>query len=103
MAGHLLRSVAVLLLSVVPALAVDPSPRRIDVTSTTLALAMVDCETGDEALSIAQKEASRIWSRADVTLQWVTASKLPYMSSRTEWVVVRCSADEDAAADAKRV
>jgi hypothetical protein len=104
MARHLLRGVVVLLSSVIPAVAADPAPWRIEVTSTTLSLAMVDCETGNDSLSIAQKEASRIWSRADVTLRWVEGSQLPYMSSRSEWVVVRCATGaEPAPSDADRV
>jgi hypothetical protein len=89
MARHLLRGVVVLWSCVVPAFASERVPSRVDIKPTVLAIAMVgECQASDTAISIAQKESARVWSRADVHLRWVGASELPFGSP--DWLVVQC-------------
>jgi hypothetical protein len=49
-----------------------------------------ECTADTTVLATARREATRVWSRAGVSLRWVAAIELPYGSPKSDWLVVRC-------------
>jgi hypothetical protein len=93
MAKGFLGSVLVLVSCVSPAFA-----------STKVAVAMTgDCPIPNDVIAFAKRESTRIWSAAGVTLRWMNPADLPYESSPSDWLVVRCVAAEQTMLQPKTV
>ena len=104
MVRHLLPGVVIGLSCAATAFAADRSPTRLDVRPVVLTVAMAGgCRTNDTVVALAQSEATRVWSHADVTLRWVSVSELPYRASLSEWVLVRCSDAHSGAAQEPKI
>lgn len=93
MGTHFITGLAVAMAFVArPAGAAERSPGR-GAQPFALTMAMAGpCAVADEIIAQAQAEAQRIWSRADVAISWVSPSEVPYASSGTDWLLVRCGA-----------
>jgi len=90
MARHVLHAVVVLVTCALPLRASERSPWRMEVKSNAITIAMSECNLKDPAFALAQQEATRVWSGANITLRWVPAPELPYASVLADWLLVRC-------------
>jgi hypothetical protein len=65
-----------------------------DVKLTVLTIAMTaDCAASEATMATARAEATRIWSRGDVGLRWVAASRLPFTAPKSDWLLVQCNSE----------
>jgi hypothetical protein len=92
MLKHLLAGAFVWLSCAAMPLAAERYPSRLVVRPPLLTLALTgECRASNDTVKLAQAEAARVWSPADVILKWVKPSELPYASAPTDWLVVRCA------------
>jgi hypothetical protein len=99
MLKHLLRSIVIAFLCADPVLAAEHGTMP-----SVLAIAVInDCSAPSSVVATAVSEASSVWAPAGVSLHWMTASQLPYRSSRSDWLIVRCVGTSLAPAAARPV
>lgn len=92
MGRHGLCVVAVLLCAA-PGIAAEHSPSRLDIKLRLLTIGIAgDCPITGAVIATARAEATSIWARGDVALRWVSASNLPFMAPKSDWLLVQCSA-----------
>ena len=92
MVRHLLPGVIITVSCVAAVSAAGRSPSRLDVKPFVLSAAMAGaCRVSESVLALARSESSRVWSPAGISVRWVQPSELPYESSPSEWLLIRCA------------
>ena len=92
MGRHLLWCVVAVLSCAAPGIAAEGSPSGADIKLRVLTIAISgDCPMSGAVTSTVRSEATRIWARGDVGLRWVLASKLPFRTPKSDWLLVQCS------------